>query len=61
MYRGDHNPPHFHVIHGDDAALIDLRTLDIIKGRIPPRVAVEAMAWAADNRDHLFAAWANLH
>jgi hypothetical protein len=37
MYFGDHNPPHFHVFYGGEMAEIDIRTLEIIAGKIPKR------------------------
>lgn len=57
MYFGDENPPHFHVIAVDDAARIDIRTLEITKGSLPAKVAREAREWAVENRDLLLAKW----
>ncbi len=35
---GDHNPPHYHVIYNENEALIDIRTGNIIKGYLPPKI-----------------------
>jgi len=33
MHFNDHNPPHFHVKHGNDKAIIDIKSFGIIEGR----------------------------
>jgi hypothetical protein len=38
MYFEDHLPPHVHVEYGEHEALIDIHTLVVIGGRLPPRV-----------------------
>lgn len=38
MYYGDHTPPHFHVRYNQFQALIDIRQLRVIEGKLPPRV-----------------------
>ncbi len=38
MFFDDHNPPHFHAEYGDSEALIDIRSLSVFAGRLPPRV-----------------------
>lgn len=57
MYFGDENPPHVHVIAGDEAAKIAIRTLDILAGDVPNSVAREAREWIDTNRDMLLAKW----
>ena len=37
MYFGDHPPPHFHAIYGGHKAVIDIETLVLIEGELPPR------------------------
>jgi hypothetical protein len=37
MFYNDHAPPHFHAIYGSDEALIDIHTLDYVKGKLPKR------------------------
>ncbi len=34
MYPGDHYPPHFHVIDGDDEALIRIADIAVVRGGI---------------------------
>jgi hypothetical protein len=37
MYFADHAPPHFHAEYGSEEALIDIRTLAVFAGKLPPR------------------------
>ena len=39
LYYNDHNPPHFHARYGGMEAVIDIRTLAVISGRLPARPA----------------------
>jgi hypothetical protein len=57
MFFADHNPPHFHVLGREGAAMVRIDTLEVIasSGRID---LDEALAWAAENRALLEAKWA---
>jgi hypothetical protein len=57
MFYEDHNPPHFHVIYQSDEALIDIKTLEILEGRLPKRAKTLAIEWAIEHRDELFNNW----
>jgi len=46
MFFDDHNPPDFHAEYGGDLALIDIRTLAVFSGRLPPRVTGLVIEWA---------------
>jgi hypothetical protein len=37
MYWSDHNPPHFHAKYGEHHAEIEIRTLGILRGRLPAK------------------------
>jgi len=37
MYFSDHAPPHFHAFYGDSEVLINITTLAVIAGKLPPR------------------------
>jgi hypothetical protein len=39
MFWQDHAPPHFHALYGEKEALIDIRTLEVLEGRLPRRAA----------------------
>ena len=49
VYANDHLPPHFHVIHPDFEALIEIETLMIIAGSLPSRFRKDVMAWVSAN------------
>ena len=51
----DHNPPHFHAEYGGDLALIDIRTLAVFSGRLPPRVTGLVIEWATLHQQELLA------
>ena len=57
MFYNDHSPPHFHAIYGDDEALIDIRTLDYVEGRLPKRARSLVTEWAIEHREELLANW----
>lgn len=46
MYFDDHNPPHFHVLYGECEAAFSVDTLEMIKGKLPPRVSGLVIEWA---------------
>ncbi|CAN2040663.1 DUF4160 domain-containing protein [Candidatus Magnetomoraceae bacterium gMMP-15] len=38
MFFDDHPPPHFHVEYSNKKASININTLDVIDGKLPPRI-----------------------
>jgi hypothetical protein len=61
MYPGDHNPPHFHLLTPDHAAIVSLATLEIIAGFVPRQTYEMARAWAVDHMDELWSKWTDLN
>lgn len=57
MFFTDHAPPHFHVRYGEYKAAIDIRTLAVIEGRLPPRALGLVTEWAALHREALLRDW----
>jgi len=57
MFFDDHNPPHFHAEYGSDLALLDIRTLSVFSGRLPPRVIGLVIEWATLHQQELLANW----
>ena len=57
MYYNEHNPPHFHAKYQDDEAQFNITTLEIIKGKLPPRAKAMVLEWAADHRNELLENW----
>ena len=57
MFYNDHAPAHFHAILGHDEALIAIRSLDVIRGRLPHAKLRRVLEWALANQDRLALNW----
>ena len=53
MYYNDHPPPHFHVRYGSQRAIVDIRTLAVLEGRLSPRALGLVAEWAALHQEPL--------
>jgi len=61
MFFDDHNPPHFHALYGREEALIEIRTLAVFAGRLPPRVLGLVIEWATVHQQELLDDWQRAH
>ena len=57
MYIDDHQPPHFHAEYGEFEALIDIRSLSVFAGRLPPRIVGFVIEWAILHQHELAEDW----
>jgi len=57
MFFEDHNPPNFHAVHGDHIGWFNIRTLELIKGDLPPRAIRLIQDWAATHQSELLEMW----
>ena len=57
MFWADHAPPHFHALYAEFEALIDIRTLEVIRGSLPRRALALVLEWAALHREELMEDW----
>lgn len=57
MFWREHSPPHFHALYGEYEALVDIRTLEVIKGGLPKRAQALVQEWAAQHRVELMEDW----
>ena len=57
MFYNEHNPPHFHAYYNEFQAEIDIKTLEIIAGKLPKRVRNLVIEWAIDHREELQIDW----
>jgi hypothetical protein len=48
VYSGDHAPPHFHAVGPDWTAVIEIASLELIKGEGPIGALREVVEWAQD-------------
>lgn len=57
MHWNDHAPPHFHARYGEHRAVIEIRTLKVLEGRMPRRALALVLEWAQQHRDELMEDW----
>lgn len=57
MFADDHVPPHFHIFGADSNCIVDIATLEIIRGTCDKRDLDDALKWAVENMDVLQAKW----
>ena len=57
MFYRDHQPPHFHAVHGDDEATLNISTLAVIEGRLPARAIGMVVEWAFLHQQELLDRW----
>ncbi|MCU0598307.1 MAG: DUF4160 domain-containing protein [Desulfobacterales bacterium] len=57
MFFDDHNPPHFHARYGNEKISIEIETLRILEGHIPPRALGLVIEWASEHKNELLKNW----
>jgi hypothetical protein len=57
MYYNDHPPPHFHVRYGEQKAIIDIATFDLLEGELSRRAHGLVKEWAALHQAELADDW----
>ena len=57
MFADDHNPPHFHAYYAETEVLVNINTLTIFTGRLPPRAVGLVMEWATLHQNELLDNW----
>ncbi len=57
MFWDDHNPPHFHARYGRHKAALEIRSLRILDGTLPPRALGLVVEWASQHVDELMRNW----
>ena len=57
MYWSDHNPPHFHARYGEHRTEIDIHSLGILQGKLPPKAMSLVAEWATLHQSELLAQW----
>jgi hypothetical protein len=58
MYWRDHPLPHFHASYSGDSAQVDIETLQVLDGRLPPRALRLIQEWGELHRQELRDNWA---
>lgn len=57
MHFDDHLPPHFHAEYGEHEALIQIHTLAVIAGKLPPKALGLIVEWASQHQEELQILW----
>jgi hypothetical protein len=57
MFFDEHNPPHFHASYGEHEVLIDINSLALFAGQLPPRALGLVVEWATQHQDELLYNW----
>lgn len=58
MFFDDHVPAHFHAEYAEYKAIVDIQTLEIIKGELPRRATHLVLDWAELHQQELLEDWA---
>jgi hypothetical protein len=53
LFYGDHLPAHFHVTYSGQKAKIDIESLALIDGVLPPRAMGLVVEWASIHKEEL--------
>jgi len=57
MFFNEHSPPHFHAEYGEYKAVIDIRTFEVIDGKLPRRALELVLDWAELHQAELLEDW----
>lgn len=57
MYFDDHAPPHFHAQYSGHSVVIDITTVSVISGSLPPRAMGLVTEWTLLHQEELKEAW----
>lgn len=57
MFFSEHAPPHFHAEYAEHRATIDIRTLEVMDGKLPRRALELVLDWAELHQDELLNDW----
>lgn len=57
MFWEDHAPPHFHALYAEHEVLINIKTLEVVRGSMPRRALALVLEWAQEHRNELLEDW----
>lgn len=55
--QSEHNPPHFHVVYGEYIGIVDIKTLEMLEGDLPPKALTLVTQWAEQYKEDLLEMW----
>lgn len=57
MFYDEHNPPHFHARYGDHQVAVEITSLRVLEGHLPPRALGLVIEWASQHQQELINDW----
>ena len=57
FFFNGHNSPHFHAKYNEFEALIDIKTLGVLKGKLPTKALGLVIEWASNHQVELMNNW----
>ena len=57
LFFGDHPPPHFHAVYGENIGVFSIDTLEMIEGDLSNRAKKLVSEWANINKTELKHIW----
>jgi hypothetical protein len=57
MHGNDHPPPHVHAAYGEQTAVLEIRSGEVLHGRLPPRARRLVVAWMSAHTLELLHDW----
>ncbi len=55
--QSEHTPPHIHCVYGEYMGAIDIQTLQMLEGDLPPKALAMVQEWAEKHKDELLNMW----
>ena len=55
--QAEHNPPHIHCVYGEYMGAIDIQTLQMLKGDLPPKALAMVQEWVEKHKAELLNMW----
>jgi len=57
LFFGDHPPPHFHAVYGENIGLFNIDTIEMVEGDLPNRAKKLVIEWANIHKNELKLMW----
>jgi hypothetical protein len=57
VFAQEHPPSHFHAVFAEYRVQIEIDSLRVLKGRLPPAKLATVISWAETRREPLHRAW----
>jgi len=57
MFFGDHPPPHFHAEYSGHSVVVDINSVSVISGSLPPRAMGLVTEWTLLHKEELKEVW----